>query len=122
MVRYESMRTSEQAATRSDYTPWRATTFYIPLLLQAVSQSLTYPLVAAIVSHGEHGVVELAAFAQGQAVMFVIGALGSGLLTTGMVLPESPAAIALATAEGLRAHAAAIGVRLAQPTSGEKAE
>ena len=85
MVRYESMRTSEQAATRSDYTPWRATTFYIPLLLQAVSQSLTYPLVAAIVSHGEHGVVELAAFAQGQAVMFVIGALGSGLLTTGMV-------------------------------------
>jgi len=34
----------------------------------------------------------------------------------------SPAAMALATAEGLRAHAAAIGVRLAQPTSGEKAE
>jgi len=33
----------------------------------------------------------------------------------------SPSAMALATAEGLRAHAAAIGVRLAQPTSGEKA-
>lgn len=68
-----------------DYTPWRAGKFYIPLLLQAVSQSLTYPLVAAIVSHGSYGVVELAAFAQGQAVMFVIIALGGGLLTTGMV-------------------------------------
>jgi hypothetical protein len=68
-----------------DYTPWRAAKFYVPLLIQAVSQSLTYPLVAAIVSHGKNGVIDLAAFAQGQAVMFVIGALGGGLLTTGMV-------------------------------------
>ena len=69
----------------ADYTPWRAAKFYIPLLIQAVSQSLTYPLVAAIVSHGKNGVVDLAAFAQGQTVMFVIGAFGGGLLTTGMV-------------------------------------
>lgn len=69
----------------ADYTPGRAVRFYVPLVLQAVSQSLTYPLVAAIVSHGVSGVVDLAAFAQGQAVMFVIIAFGGGLLTTGMV-------------------------------------
>ena len=69
----------------ADYTPGRAVRFYVPLVLQAVSQSLTYPLVAAIVSHGVNGVVDLAAFAQGQAVMFVIIAFGGGLLTTGMV-------------------------------------
>jgi hypothetical protein len=69
----------------ASFTPWRAAKFYIPLLIQAASQSLTYPLVASIVSHGQNGVVDLAAFAQGQAVMFMIGALGGGLLTTGMV-------------------------------------
>jgi hypothetical protein len=73
----------------SDYTPLRATQFYIPLIIQAVSQSLTYPLVASIVSHGENGVRDLAAFAQGQALMFVISACGGGLLTTGMVFARS---------------------------------
>ena len=77
-----------------DYTPWRAAKFYIPLVIQAASQSLTYPLVASIVSHGEHGAVDLAAFAQGLLVMFFLGALGSGLLTTGMVFGR--------TAEGFR--------------------
>ncbi|MDD4101311.1 MAG: hypothetical protein PHU80_01600 [Kiritimatiellae bacterium] len=72
-------------AAADDYTPWRATKFYVPLLIQALSQSLTYPLVAAVVSHGGNGVVDLAAFAQGQAVMFVIVALSGGMLTTGMV-------------------------------------
>ncbi|MCL1920065.1 MAG: hypothetical protein FWG50_03145 [Kiritimatiellaeota bacterium] len=76
---------SEHAIPRSDYTPWRATKFYVPLVVQAVSQSLTYPLVAAIVSRGENGVLDLASFAQGLSMMFVIGAIGGGLLTTGMV-------------------------------------
>ncbi len=75
----------EKGAAPDDYTPWRATKFYVPLLIQAVSQSLTYPLVASVVSHGSHGVVDLAAFAQGQTVMFVIVALSGGMLTTGMV-------------------------------------
>jgi hypothetical protein len=79
------MQHSGSIDSAADYTPWRAAQFYVPLLIQAASQSLTYPLVAAIVSHGKHGVVDLAAFAQGQAVMFMIGALGGGLLTTGMV-------------------------------------
>ena len=34
-------------AAADEYTPWRATKFYVPLLIQALSQSLTYPLVAA---------------------------------------------------------------------------
>ncbi|MDX9793201.1 MAG: hypothetical protein RBU24_06835, partial [Kiritimatiellia bacterium] len=79
------MRNSTETAGTADYTPGRAARFYVPLVIQAVSQSLTYPLVAAIVSHGANGVVDLAAFAQGQAVMFVIIAFGGGLLTTGMV-------------------------------------
>jgi len=69
----------------SEYTPWRAAAFYFPLMVQSFSQSLTYPLVASIVSHGPNGVKDLAAFAQGLSMMFVIGAIGGGLLTTGMV-------------------------------------
>ncbi len=71
------------------YTPRRATKFYVPLLLQAFSQSLTYPLVASIVTHGEWGVNTLTAFAQGQCVMFMIGAFGGGLVMTGMVFART---------------------------------
>ncbi len=79
------MQTPVPTDATAGYSPWRAAKFYVPLVIQAASQSLTYPLVASIVSHGKNGVVDLAAFAQGQAVMFMIGALGGGLLTTGMV-------------------------------------
>jgi len=68
---------------------WRVTRFYVPLLLQAFSQSLTYPLVAGIVTHGAHGVNALTAFSQGQMIMFMIGALGGGLVTTGMVFAKT---------------------------------
>ena len=71
------------------YTPGRATRFYLPLLLQAFSQSLTYPLVGAIASRGVFGVDELTAFTQGQIVMFFIGAIGGGLITTGMVFART---------------------------------
>ncbi len=67
------------------YTPKRAARFYVPLLVQAFSQSLTYPLVGAIASRGEYGVDELTAFAQGQIAMFFLGAIGGGLVPTGMV-------------------------------------
>ena len=43
----------------------RVTRFYLPLLLQAFSQSLTYPLVAGIVTHGAYGVDALTASARG---------------------------------------------------------
>lgn len=67
----------------------KVTKFYIPLLLQAFSQSLTYPLVAGIVTHGEYGVNALTAFSQGLMIMFMIGALGAGLVTTGMVFAKT---------------------------------
>lgn len=65
------------------------TRFYIPLLLQGFSQSLAYPLVAGIVTHGQHGVDALTAFSQGQMVMFMIGAIGGGLITTGLVFAKT---------------------------------
>ena len=67
----------------------RVTRFYVPLLLQGFSQSLTYPLVAGIVSHGPDGVNGLTAFAQGQIVMFLVGALGGGLVTTGLMFAKT---------------------------------
>ena len=68
-----------------EFGVWRVTRFYVPLMLQAFSQSISYPLVASIVTHGPLGVDALTGFAQGQAVMFMIGLLGGGLITTGMV-------------------------------------
>ena len=67
----------------------RVTRFYVPLLLQAFSQSLTYPLVAGIVTHGELGVNALTAFSQGLMIMFMVGALGGGLVMTGMVFAKT---------------------------------
>ena len=67
----------------------RVTRFYMPLLLQAFSQSLSYPLVAGIVTHGAHGVNALTAFSQGLMIMFMIGAIGGGLITTGMVFAKT---------------------------------
>ena len=71
------------------FSVWNVTRFYVPLLLQAFSQSLTYPLVAGIVTHGEFGVNALTAFSQGQMIMFMIGALGGGLIMTGMVFART---------------------------------
>ena len=65
------------------------TRFYAPLLLQAFSQSLTYPLVAGIVTHGRFGVNALTAFSQGLMIMFMVGAFGGGLVTTGMVFART---------------------------------
>ena len=71
------------------FSTWNVTRFYVPLLLQAFSQSLTYPLVAGIVTHGAFGVNALTAFSQGQMIMFMIGALGGGLVMTGMVFART---------------------------------
>lgn len=74
---------------RELYSPSRAARFYVPLLLQAFSQSLTYPLVGSIVSHGPDGVDGLTAFTLGQVILFMIGALSGGLLMTGMVFART---------------------------------
>ena len=71
------------------FTPARATRFFVPLLLQAFSQSLSYPLVAGIVTHGAHGVNALTAFSQGLMIMFMVGALGGGLITTGLIFAKT---------------------------------
>ena len=67
----------------------RVTRFYVPLLLQGFSQSLSYPLVAGIVTHGVYGVNALTAFSQGLMIMFMIGSLGAGLITTGLVFAKT---------------------------------
>ena len=72
-------------ADKFAFTPWNATRFFVPLFLQAASQSLTYPLVGVVVAHGLHGPAEFSAFSQGFMIMFLIGTLGFGLITTGMV-------------------------------------
>ena len=70
---------------RADFSVGRVTRFYVPLLMQAFSQSISYPLVGGITTHGPLGVNGLTAFAQGQTIMFMIGSLGGGLVMTGMV-------------------------------------
>ena len=67
----------------------RITLFFLPLVVLAVSQSLTYPLVGSIVSHGPLGEQEFTSYAIGQQVLFLIGSLGFGLITTGMMFGKS---------------------------------
>ena len=76
-------------AREARFSVGNVTRFYVPLLLQAFSQSLSYPLVAGIVTHGTHGVNALTAFSQGLLIMFMIGAIGGGLVTTGLVFAKT---------------------------------
>ena len=80
---------SGKASSSSKFSVGSVTRFYVPLLLQGFSQSLAYPLVAGIVTHGKFGVDALTAFSQGLMVMFVIGAIGGGLVTTGLVFAKT---------------------------------
>jgi hypothetical protein len=59
--------------------------FFVPLALQATSQSLTYPLVAIVASRGEAGPAGLAGLAQSNMVMFLLSMLGAGVPSAGMV-------------------------------------
>ncbi|MCL1857564.1 MAG: hypothetical protein FWF84_08030, partial [Kiritimatiellaeota bacterium] len=64
--------------------------FYVPLVIQAAAQSLTYPLVARVITHdGDVGVRHYSAYAQALAVMFVFNAVCGALLTTGMVFGKT---------------------------------
>lgn len=63
--------------------------FYFPLALQAISMSLTYPLVGAVVAHGPYGADEYAIMAQAQAIMFLVGSIGNGLISTGMIFAKT---------------------------------
>ena len=85
----EAVKRTGEIANGPGFAVGRVTRFYVPLLLQAFSQSLSYPLVAGIVTHGEYGVNALTAFSQGLMIMFMIGAIGGGLITTGMVFART---------------------------------
>lgn len=63
--------------------------FYFPIVILATSQAISYPLVASIVSHGTLGTMEYTAFAQAHALMFLIGSIGGGLISTGMVFAKN---------------------------------
>jgi hypothetical protein len=65
--------------------------YYVPLALQAASQSLSYPLVAMVASHGPGGALNLAGVAQSNIIMFLTATLGSGLVTAGMVFAKTRA-------------------------------
>ena len=75
--------------TEPKFSVGGVTRFYAPLLVQGFSQSLSYPLVAGIVTHGEFGVDALTAFSQGLMIMFMVGALGGGLITTGLIFAKT---------------------------------
>jgi len=59
--------------------------YFVPLALQAASQSVSYPIVAMVASNGPGGALNLAGVAQASIVMFMVGTLGAGLVTAGMV-------------------------------------
>ena len=67
----------------------RLVAYFIPLALQAASQSLSYPLIAMVASHGPGGVLNLAGVAQSNIVMFLVATLGAGLVTAGMVFART---------------------------------
>jgi hypothetical protein len=63
--------------------------YFVPLALQAASQSLSYPLIAMVAAHGPGGALNLAGVAQANIIMFMIGTLGAGLVTAGMVFART---------------------------------
>jgi hypothetical protein len=67
----------------------RLTRFFVPLAVQAASQSLCYPLVAMIAARGPGGTLDLAGLAQSNTVLFFIGMLAISLVPTGMVYARS---------------------------------
>jgi hypothetical protein len=68
---------------------WTLTKFFVPLAIQAISQALSYPLVAMVASRGPGGPLNLAGLAQAINVMFFLGMIGISLVTTGMVYAKT---------------------------------
>ena len=59
--------------------------YYLPLFIQSVSQSFTYPLVAIIAANGVGGALNAAGLAQSNNVMWLISTVGGGILTGGLI-------------------------------------
>jgi hypothetical protein len=79
------MELERPPAEARPFATGQVTRFFLPLAIQALSQSITYPLVASVASRGPGGPLNLAGLVQATAVMSLLGTLGMGLITTGMV-------------------------------------
>lgn len=80
------MQNTEPGAS---FSPRQGTKFFLPMAVQAATQSVTYPLVAMIASRGEGGAVNLAGLVQSQGILMLLGTVGFGLITTGMVFGKT---------------------------------
>jgi hypothetical protein len=69
----------------------RLTRLFIPLAVQAASQSLCYPLVAMVATRGPNGPLDLAGLAQSNTVLFFLGMFAISLVPTGMVYARTQA-------------------------------
>jgi len=67
----------------------RLTRFFIPLAVQAASQSLCYPLVAMVATRGPGGPLDLAGLAQSNTVLFFLGMFAISLVPAGMVFART---------------------------------
>lgn len=68
---------------------WTLTRFFVPLAVQAISQALSYPLIAMVAARGTGGPLNVAGLAQAVNVMFFLGMIGISLVTTGMVYAKT---------------------------------
>src|ERR1039458_8115199 len=100
----------------------RLTAHFVPIALQAASQSLSYPLVAMVAAHGEGGALNLAGVAQSNLIMFMVATLGAGLVTAGMVFARTRQGYAhfVAINNLLSLATAAIQVALCIPAVGDR--
>lgn len=73
----------------SSATWGRLTAFFAPLALQTATQGMTHTIVAMVASRGEGGIVNFAGLSQAYKVMFFLGSMGAGLMTTGLVFGKS---------------------------------
>ena len=81
------VRLGYSSAVRAQLAPsWRELSrFYIPLALQTLTQSITHPFNQIVAARGALGPADLAGYSQGRLLLFMIGFIGAGLLTTGLV-------------------------------------
>lgn len=79
------MNAADISADAAVPSPGRLTRLFIPLAVQAASQSLCYPLVAMVAMRGENGPSDLAGLAQSNTVLFFLGMFAISLVPTGMV-------------------------------------
>ena len=108
---------SEALAPEASRRAWwrlqgRMLRFFVPLAVQSASQSLSFLLVASIVSHGALREQELASFSQGQSIIWILGSIGGGLITTCMVFARSRTGLANFNRLNLRLMALAVALEL----------